>query len=138
METESFGQKTRRTTKKVFRLFILAIVVVFAICFSFAYWGVYEDGIRAGIVLKVGKRGMIFKTYEGQIDLGSFGSLKGVSPLAGTFDFSVDKSNPQTIKDLETVALSGERVNLKYVKRYVAFPWRGETKYFVEEVERLK
>ena len=39
----------------------------------------------------------IWKTYEGQLDLGSLGALKNVSPLAETFDFSVEpgmRGNP--------------------------------------------
>jgi hypothetical protein len=40
------------------------------------------------------------------------------------------------IKDLEEVALNGERVSLHFIKRYVAFPWRGDTKYFITRVEQ--
>jgi hypothetical protein len=39
---------------------------------------------------------------------------------------------------LNDVALSGERVNLHFKKRYMSFPWRGETKYFITRVERSK
>jgi hypothetical protein len=86
--------------------------------------------------LRISKKGIIFKTYEGQLNLQTFGALKGVNPIAEAFDFSVESSNDQVLKDLETVALSGERVNLHYVKRYAAFPWRGETMYFITKVER--
>ena len=41
------------------------------------------------------------------------------------------------IKELEKVSLSGERVNLHFVKRYKTFFWRGDTRYFVTKVERL-
>jgi hypothetical protein len=137
METESFGQKAKRKTFKFLKLVAVAIFIVLVAWFCFAYFAVYEDGIRAGIVLKLSKKGVLFKTYEGQLNLETFGSLKNASPIAGTFDFSVESGNEKTIQDLDAVALSGERVNLKYVKRYVAFPWRGDTKYFVQEVERL-
>ena len=40
------------------------------------------------------------------------------------------------VKELQEAALSGERVNLHFVKRYMAFPWRGDTKYFATSVER--
>jgi hypothetical protein len=48
----------------------------------------------------------------------------------------VEASNDQVLKDLEEAALSGERVNLHYIKRYKIFPWRGDTKYFIIRVER--
>ncbi|MGC4022046.1 MAG: hypothetical protein QM734_08930 [Cyclobacteriaceae bacterium] len=92
----------------------------------------------AGKVLRIAQKGVIFKTYEGKLNLETFGALKGTSPIAESFDFSVDGSQTELIKELEQVALSGERVNLKFVKRYATFPWRGDTKYFVEEIERAK
>jgi len=80
----------------------------------------------------------MFKTYEGKINLETFGALRGTSPIAESFDFSVESSDQTLIKELETVALSGERVNLYFVKRYVSFPWRGDTKYFATRIERLQ
>jgi hypothetical protein len=53
-----------------------------------------------------------------------------------SFDFSVEKKREDIVRDLENVSLTGERVNLHYVKRYLKVPWRGNTKYFIREVER--
>jgi hypothetical protein len=91
----------------------------------------------AGKVLRVSEKGMLFKTYEGKINLETFGALKGTSPIAESFDFSVYKSEEELIQELQRVSLSGERVNLYFVKHYITFPWRGDTKYFVTRVERL-
>jgi len=138
METQTFGERVKRTTRKVVRLFIITtlIVVVGGLCFL--YWGTYEDGVMAGKVLRISEKGVMFKTFEGKINLETFGALKGTSPIAESFDFSVEKSEQDLIKELETVALSGERVNLYFVKRYVTFPWRGDTKYFATRIERLQ
>ncbi|OFX85823.1 MAG: hypothetical protein A2W99_05940 [Bacteroidetes bacterium GWF2_33_16] len=106
--------------------------------FSFNYFAVYERGVMAGKVLRISEKGVIFKTYEGKLNLETFGALKGASPIAESFNFSVEKSETEVIKALEEVALSGERVNLHFKKRYMAFPWRGETKYFATKVERTK
>jgi hypothetical protein len=116
-------------------LFILILVVIIGIL-AFSYFGIYDEGVRAGTVLRISKKGVVFKTYEGQLNLDSFGALKGTTPFAETFNFSVEKNKPEIIKELEAVALSGERVNLHYIKRYTLFPWRGDTKYFIVEVER--
>ncbi len=135
MNTETFGQRVKRTTRKVVRIVIISALIIGAIAFAMAYWGVYDDGVRAGTILRISKRGVLFKTYEGQIDIGTFGGLKNVNPIAQTFDFSVE--DEQVVKDLQTVALTGERVNLHYIKRYVGFPWRGDTRYFAIKVERI-
>ncbi|NJM24404.1 MAG: 6-phosphogluconate dehydrogenase [Bacteroidia bacterium] len=136
MEPQTFGQRVKRAARKTLRLAIMVIILGGIILFSFYYWAVYDEGVRAGMVLRVSKKGMLFKTYEGQLNLNTFGALKGTSTMAESFDFSV--TDEQVVKELEAVALSGERVNLHYIKRYVAFPWRGDTKYFVTKVERLE
>ena len=138
MENETFGQRFAKTTKKIVKRIIIFTLIVGAALLSFLYWGVYETGIMAGKVLRVTQKGMIFKTYEGKLNLETFGALKGASPIAESFDFSVESDQKEVIKELEQVALSGERVNLHFIKRYSTFAWRGDTKYFIEKVERIK
>ena len=138
MTDENLGQRALRKTKSFMKkLFIILLLVAIAV-FSFLYWGTYENGVMAGKVVRVSEKGMIFKTYEGKLNLETFGALKGANPIAETFDFSVEKSEEEVIKGLQEVALSGERVNLYFKKRYMSFPWRGDTNYFVTKVERLK
>lgn len=138
METENFAQKAKRvavsTTKKVLLILTILLIGIFA----FFYWGKYESGIMAGKVLRISEKGFIFKTYEGKLNLETFGALKGTSPIAESFDFSVEGSDTAVINQLEQVSLTGERVNLYFIKRYMTFPWRGESKYFVTQVERSK
>jgi hypothetical protein len=123
--------------KIIKRILIIALILGIGVL-AFMYWGVYEKGVWAGKVLSVSEKGVIFKTYEGKISMESFGALKGTSPIAETRDFSIEKSDEQVIKDLQDVALAGDRVTLHFVKRYITFPWRGDTKYFVDKVEREK
>jgi len=121
---------------KIVKRTLLVALLVGLVVIAFLYWGVYERGVMAGKVLRITEKGVLFKTYEGKLNLESFGALKGTSPIAETFDFSVETKQQEVIKDLQEVALSGERVNLHFVKRYITFPWRGDTKYFIEKVER--
>lgn len=123
---------------KIFKLTIIIIILVLAGIFAFMYWGVYEHGVMAGKVLRITEKGVVFKTYEGKLNLETFGALKGASPIAESFDFSVEKSDTEVIDVLQKVALSGERVNLHFKKRYIKIPWRGETKYFATRVERAE
>lgn len=118
--------------------FIAIVLLLGSGVLAFLYWGTYEEGVMAGKVLRVTQKGVVFKTYEGKLNLETFGALKGASPIAESFDFSVEKSETDVIKQLEEVSLSGERVNLHFVKRFMRFFWRGDTKYFVIKVERLE
>jgi len=137
MEEQSFGNRLKNKTMKIIRKILIWAILIGIAAFSIMYFVSYEDGFMAGKILRVSKKGVIFKTYEGKINLETFGAMKGVSPIAESFDFSIAKSNPDLIKELEEVSLSGERVNLFFVKYYFAFPWRGDTKYFATKVERL-
>jgi hypothetical protein len=138
IQPESNGQRFKRKSMKILRrVFFIGIAIALAIV-AFLYWGTYEHGVMAGKVLRVSEKGFVFKTFEGKLSLESFGALKGVSPVAETFDFSVETSEKEIITSLEQVALSGERVNLHFKKRFMTFPWRGDTKYFITRVERTE
>jgi len=102
----------------------------------FYYYASYSEGVRAGTVIKLSKKGVIFKTWEGQLSLNSFGAVKSENQLSEVFEFSVEKGQDSLYKSLEEVSLSGERINLYYIERYGILPWRGSTKYFVERIER--
>lgn len=136
MSDESIFQRTKRVTGKIFKRILLVLMIGLIGLFSILYWGTYESGVMAGKVIRISQKGLIFKTFEGKLSLDTFGALKGVSPIAETFDFSVQKNDTLVINTLQQVALSGERVNLHFKKRYSRFFWRGDTKYFVTEVER--
>ncbi len=133
----NFIQKSKKTMSKVLKVTIIILIIVLIGVFSFFYWGVYERGLMAGKVLRIAEKGVIFKTYEGKLNLETFGALKGSSPIAESFDFSVESNDTEVIKQLQEAALTGERVNLHFVKRYTIFPWRGDTRYYATQVERL-
>jgi hypothetical protein len=126
------------TLKKILRWTLILFLLGFTILYTFYYFAVFEEGVMAGRVLSITERGMFFKTYEGKLSVESFGSLKGVSPIAETRDFSVESDETTVIQDLERASAAGERVNLRFIRRYRTFPWRGETKYFVIGVEKTK
>lgn len=136
-ENDSLGQRIKKTTKRIAKRVLIVAIVLGLAYFAFMYWGVNERGVMAGKVLRITEKGVIFKTWEGKLNLETFGALKGTSPIAESFDFSVERGNLEVYKDLEAVALSGERVNLQFIKRYGIFFWRGDTRYFVVKVERM-
>ena len=138
MENGNFFQRSKRKAGKILKRILIFFLIIFAGLFAFSYWGTYESGLMAGKVLRISEKGMLFKTYEGKLSLETFGALKGVSPIAETFDFSVHKNDTTVINALQQVSLSGERVNLHFTKKYMKFFWRGDTKYFVTRVERTE
>jgi len=138
MNEENLSQKVARKTKSFLKKLILIALVLGLVVFSFLYWATFEEGVMAGKVVRVSEKGIIFKTHEGKLNLETFGALKGASPIAETFDFSVENKETDVLTALQQVSLSGERVNLYFKKRYMRFPWRGETNVFVTKVERVQ
>jgi len=131
--TPKFAEKAKRKVRNFFRWFVVIILLVMIALGAFVTYVPYSTGVRAGTVLKVSKRGVLFKTYEGQLDLATIGAKQNKENLFDqAFMFSV--RDTKVVKELEMVSLSGERVNLKYLP----LPFFGDTKYFVVGVERTE
>lgn len=116
--------------------FLVIILLLFLAIMAFLYFGTYSEGTRAGIVMKISKRGAVIKTWEGQMNLQTFGAIKDPNNIISeTFTFSIERGNDALIEKLNKAALSGQRVNLKYIERYIKVFWRGDTKVFAIDVE---
>ncbi len=113
-------------------IFLLIIISIF----SYITFGYYSEGKRGGFVIKLSKRGFVFKTYEGVLNVG--GLFEGGGTLnANQWDFSVDASNEQAVSRLEEGIKTGRRVSLTYEEKFFILPWNGDTKYFITNVELL-
>jgi hypothetical protein len=138
MENKTWLQNTTTNMIKWIKRILFVALIGVVVVFSYGYWGTYSEGVRSGMVVKISKKGWIFKTYEGQLNLQTFGANKSPNMISESFEFSVESDKTEVIKVLEEASLSGERVSLKYTERLAKFFWRGDTKYFVTEVERIK
>jgi len=115
--------------------FILGGLLLLGLVFlGFYTLGNYSSGSRAGTVVKLSERGVVFKTTEGQLNLGGFSGETG-SPASSLWDFSVDNGETAVRKALEDASLSGKRLKLYYNEKFVQFDFRGDTKYFIYKVE---
>ena len=72
------SSSTPRKKGHIFRNLLIIILVIVVGIFTLSYFGIYDEGVRAGNVVRISKKGVIFKTYEGQLNLQSFGALKGI------------------------------------------------------------
>jgi hypothetical protein len=117
---------------KKYGIISLVILLVIGISYvTFMSFGSYSDGNRAGVLDKFSRKGVIFKTWEGELRVGS---EDRIAPQK--FIFSVNSSEEQTIKELENS--SGKQIRVFYKEKYWVFPWQGESKYFIYKVEPVK
>ena len=103
----------------------VGVILVIIAYFCFLYFTSYSDGVRAGELIKFSHKGVVFKTWEGEIS-------QGVSE-AQTFVFSVEDKEKQVIEDLNNY--QGKMVKLHYFERYKKLFWLGDSKYFITKVE---
>ena len=113
-------------------LFIILGLLVGVVYYLIA--GYYSKGERAGTISKLSERGYVFKTYEGMLNEGGYsGETGSLTPRYFEFSCKIDT----TITKLQKALKTGERVTLHYSEKFFQFPWNGDTKYFIDNVEFL-
>jgi hypothetical protein len=112
--------------RKVIVVLLGVVLIGFASYFAVMYYATFSEGFRSGELIKISHKGMVFKTWEGELSQGIAG--------AQIFKFSILDSEPGVIKQMED--LQGDYVKITYVERYTTFAWWGDTKYFVTKVEK--
>jgi len=110
--------------KKILALILLVIFLLSAVYYAAIYYIPYSEGVRSGELIKISNKGIIFKTWEGEISQGISG--------AQIFKFSVEDNQESVVKNLQK--LQGRYVKVTYIERFGSFFWLGDTKYFITEV----
>lgn len=103
----------------------VSILIVGVVYILFIYFVTFSEGYRAGELIKISKRGLLFKTWEGRLS-------QGVSEEQ-QFNFSVQKSDKDVLEQLKE--FQGKKVRVTYIERFGTFFWLGDTKYYVKKVE---
>lgn len=129
MEEQKRSFKSK--VKSFFVKILLGVIVVCALILWMCSW-TYSEGTRAGQLIKFSEKGVVFKTHEGELNLGGLRTGNATDGLEGNlWQFSV--INDGVLNDL--IDAEGKRVKLSYKERYKAMPWQGETNYFITKVE---
>lgn len=110
--------------KKILGIIIATITIMAILWYSFLYFASYSDGYRSGELIKFTSKGVVVKTWEGEISQGISG--------AQIFSFSVLDNQPEVIEKLKEY--QGRYVKLKYEEKFGTFFFWGDTKYFITEV----
>lgn len=108
-------------------IFILISVVLLGITayFTFVYYVPFSEGYRSGELIKFSRKGVLVKTWEGQISQGVSGT--------NIFSFSVQDNETEVIEKMKE--FQGRYVKVTYQERYRTFFWLGDTKYFITHIQ---
>ena len=115
---------------KKFAFISLVIILLIATAYYFICGLTYSEGTRSGVLTKVSKKGYVFKTYEGELNIGGLNQGDGTIMPLSLFKFSV---NDKAVYD-SLERNQGKKVVLHYKQIIKNFFWQGESDYFVHQV----
>jgi hypothetical protein len=111
--------------------------VIFLVAFSgFVIWGAiryyypYAEGVKSGKLNYVVYKGLVFKTYEGKLIQSGIKSSESGGVQSNEFVFSVAKKNIAE----KLMHAGGKTVELHYTEYFGTIPWRGYSRYVVDEI----
>jgi hypothetical protein len=120
--------------RKFLGIFSLIVIVVLAAFIGWRYYYVFGEGVKAGELNYMVKKGYIFKTYEGKLIQSGLRSRTPGSVASYEFEFSVENDSIANILMLN----SGKVFELHYKEYLGTIPWRGHSKYVVDKIINMK
>lgn len=120
--------------KRFLWIIFLSIAAILAGIIYYRYFWVFGEGVKAGELNFVVRKGYMFKTYEGKLIQSGFRSRSPGTIQSYEFEFSVaSKSIAEKL-----MLSSGKEVELHYKEYLHAIPWRGYNKYVVDSIISLR
>jgi hypothetical protein len=120
--------------KRKFLWWFMAILILSACLYYLVCGFTYSEGTRSGILTKISKKGYLFKTYEGEINIG--GLYQNNSTIVPTTVFNFSVQDKKIYYDLQQA--EGKRVVVYYKQVFKKFFWQGDTDYFVYQISTPK
>lgn len=108
--------------RKILGYLVLALVLCGGLIVYWNYYNVFSDGERKGVLIKITKKGNIFKTWEGEMWLSC---RQMVNPEK--FMFSIqEKALADSLENLQD-----QCIQVKYSQYRKTIPWRGDSEYII-------
>ncbi len=120
------GRRWRKIRNVIFSILFFCALIWGAI----RYYYPFAEGVKAGKLNYVVYKGVVFKTYEGKLIQSGIKSSTAGGIQSNEFVFSVAK------KELaeKLMRAGGKTVELHYTEYFGAIPWRGYSRYVVDEI----
>lgn len=116
--------------KKTFKIVLVIVVILGVALFWWRHYFVFGEGVKAGDLNFIVRKGYIFKTWEGRLIQTGFKTPSPGAIQSNEFEFSV--TNDSLAMVLERA--SGKFVELRYKEYIKPLPWRGMSQFVVIEI----
>lgn len=120
--------------RKFLGIFTTIVIVVLAVIIYWRYYYVFGEGVKAGELNYMVKKGYVFKTYEGKLIQSGLRSRTPGTVASYEFEFSVENDSLANVLMLN----SGKVFELHYKEYLGTIPWRGHSKYVVDKIINMK
>jgi hypothetical protein len=138
--TSSNPSPILRKLKRFFYAMLAFVILVAVATVMFLMFASYGDGYRVGVIQKISKKGVIFKTVEGELSQGFLdgqpdSSASGVGTRIWYFTVQND---PAVLGQIDHAIEANKKVKLFYKEKYTSLPWVGDTRQVVFKVEEVQ
>lgn len=116
--------------KKVISIISVIVLLILVGIGYYRYFFVFGEGVKAGELNYVVKKGYLFKTYEGKLIQSGIKSRQTGTLQNNEFEFSIANKD---IAD-KMMANSGKFYELHYKEYKNTLPWRGFSVYVVDSI----
>lgn len=123
--------------KKIAIISVSVVFVLLTALLLFLLFFNFSKGERAGTISKFSHKGLVIKTWEGQLLIGGLSGNQGSDLTTNAWDFSVYPGDQETREAIFSAMNEGYRVRMVYEQKLFVLRWRGDTEYFVTHVERV-
>lgn len=120
--------------RKFLGIFSIILVLVLVIFIYWRFYYVFGEGVKAGELNYMVKKGYVFKTYEGKLIQSGLRSRTPGTVASYEFEFSVKDDSVAN----KLMLNSGKVFELHYKEYLGTLPWRGHSKYVVDKIINMK
>ena len=120
--------------RKFISISLVIILLVLAGIIFWRYYYVFGEGVKAGELNYMVKKGYVFKTYEGKLIQSGLRSKTPGTVASYEFEFSVTNDSIANVLMLN----SGKEFELHYKEYMGTIPWRGHSVYIVDKIINMR
>lgn len=121
-------------SKKIIGITVLVLLIAAIIWGWWRFYFVFGEGVKAGQLNFIVKKGYVFKTWEGRLIQEGLKTSTPGAIQSNEFDFTVENDSIAKVLELS----GGKFVELRYKEHLHSIIWRGNSNYIVTEIVSIE
>jgi hypothetical protein len=90
----------------------------------------YSEGERTGTIVKFSQKGVLFKTWEGE--LATLAMARAGTAFSNSFAFTVKDDG--VVQRIRMAMRKSDKITITYEQQFFMLPWEGDTTYIIKDV----